>query len=226
MATTTPSIEALIAEIKQYMPETYKSIKERAYLVGNDTYTLVRRGLRGEPNCFYCIERGRVMGTPFAVSGVTDLIARQMVEFGCGLYLEINKLLELLMARIEYIKHRLENWALWKERDSGGGLGFATRSVLLCERVDRYREIDIRGTIDDTDASLTNSAVESLRPARKQLYDRLYLIYINGLGIKEAARRECCAPSTISASLEQADHALQAWFSAHVEMQKKRSSTT
>ncbi len=130
------------------------------------------------------------------------------------------------MARIEYVKHRLENWALWKERDSSGGLGFATRSVLLCEPVDRYREIDIRSTIDDTDASLTNTAVESLRPARKQLYDRLYLIYINGLGIKEAARRECCAESTIKASLEQADHALQGWFNAHAEMQKKRSFTT
>lgn len=84
MATTTSSVEAQIAEIKQYMPETYKSIKERAYQVGNDTYTLVRRGLRGEPNCFYAIEHGRVMGAPFAVSGVTDLIARQMVEFGCA----------------------------------------------------------------------------------------------------------------------------------------------
>lgn len=129
------------------------------------------------------------------------------------------------MARIEYIKHRLENWALWKARESSGGLGFATQSVLLAERVDRYREIDIRTTIDDTDASLTNTAVESLRPAQDHLYRRLHLIYIAGLGIREAARRESCAESTIKASLEQADHALRLWFNQDLE-RKKGSFTT
>lgn len=78
------SVDGQIAEIKQYMPETYKSIKERAYVVGNTAYELVRRALRGEPNCFYAIEAGRVMGTPFAVSAVTDYVARQMVQFGCA----------------------------------------------------------------------------------------------------------------------------------------------
>ena len=114
------------------------------------------------------------------------------------------------MARIEWVKHRLNNWALWKERESSGGLGYATQSVLLSEPVDRYRETPM--PVDETDAALTNSAVESLRPGRKQLYDRLYLIYIDGVGVREAARRQCCAESTIKASLEQADHALSAWF--------------
>lgn len=124
------------------------------------------------------------------------------------------------MARIDWIKHRLENWALWKERESRGGLGYATQSVLLTERVDHSREIDINSTIDDNDATLTNSAVESLRPARKQLYDRLYLIYIDGVGIREAARDQACAESTIKASLDQADHALSAWFANHAEIKK------
>jgi len=121
------------------------------------------------------------------------------------------------MARIEYIKHRLENWALWKARERSGGLGWATTSVLLAERVDRSREIDIYTTIDDNDAMLTNSAVESLRPARQQLYDRLYLIYIDGVGVREAARRQGCAESTIKASLDQADHALATWFAMKAE---------
>lgn len=116
------------------------------------------------------------------------------------------------MARIEWIKHRLDNWALWKERERGGSLGFATQSVLLSEPVDRYRETPM--PVDETDATLTNAAVESLRPSRRQLYDRLYLIYIDGVGVREAARRQCCAESTIKASLEQADHALSAWFGA------------
>ena len=114
------------------------------------------------------------------------------------------------MARIEWVKHRLDNWALWKERESSGGLGWATQSVLLHEVVDQSREL--RLPVDETDAALTNQAVESLKPARQQLYDRLYLIYIRGVGIKEAARSQGCAESTIKASLEHADHALSAWF--------------
>lgn len=138
------------------------------------------------------------------------------------------------MARIEYIKHRLDNWALWKARESSGGLGFASTSVLLADRVDRYREININSTIDETDASLTDAAVESLKPTRQHLYDRLHLIYIAGVGIREAARRQQCAESTIKASLDQADHALAAWLSAKAEqdaakrtaMNAKRSLST
>ncbi len=77
-------VKPLIEEIKQFMPETYKAIQQQSYLVGNGAFELVRRSLRGEPNCFYAIERGRVMGTPFAVSSITDFVARQMVEFGCA----------------------------------------------------------------------------------------------------------------------------------------------
>jgi len=118
------------------------------------------------------------------------------------------------VARLDYIKHRLDNWALWKARDGSGGLGYATTSVLLRERVDESREIHLYSTIDETDASLTDAAVESLKPERPHLYERLYLIYIDGVGIREAARRQHCAESTIKASLDQADHALSAWLSA------------
>jgi DNA-directed RNA polymerase specialized sigma24 family protein len=123
------------------------------------------------------------------------------------------------VARIEWVKHRLENWALWKERESRGGLGWATQSVLLSDVVDRTREIQL--PVDDIDASLTDKAVESLKPARQQLYERLYLIYIDGVGVREAARRQCCAESTIKASLDQADHALSAWFGEYAESRPK-----
>ena len=77
-------VPALIDEIKQFMPETYKSIKTKADTIGNDAYVLVRRGLRGEPNCFYAFERGRVMGTPFNLVEVQRDIAQYMVTFGCS----------------------------------------------------------------------------------------------------------------------------------------------
>ena len=126
------------------------------------------------------------------------------------------------MARIEWIKLRLNNWALWKARDAGGGLGFATRSALLREPSGGYRESII--PIDETDASLTNQAVESLKPARTQLWDALQCIYIKDTGIKGAALRLGKAESTIKAQLDQADHALSAWFGERAE--KKKSLST
>jgi DNA-directed RNA polymerase specialized sigma24 family protein len=122
------------------------------------------------------------------------------------------------MARIEYIKYRLNNWALWKVRESTGSLGYATCSVLLHEPVDGDREL--RDTIEDTDAELTNAAVESLRVGRAHLHRVLYLIYIEGKGIKEAARVMLRAESTIKANLGDADHALQAWFNDRAEAKK------
>ena len=130
------------------------------------------------------------------------------------------------MARIEWVKHRLENWALWKEKESRGGLGYATASVLLNEVVDRSREIDISGTVDDVDAGHTNAAVESLRPARLHLYQVLHLIYIDGVGVRETSRRMARAESTIKSNLDQADHALSAWFADSAEAKKKRSLST
>jgi hypothetical protein len=123
------------------------------------------------------------------------------------------------MARIEWVKHRLDNWALWKERESSGGRGFATQSVLLSDGVDRYRESKM--PVDDVDASLTNTAVESLRPTRSHLYMTLQHIYVQGIGIRETARRMAKVESTIKANLDAADHALSEWFGERAEKSKR-----
>lgn len=128
------------------------------------------------------------------------------------------------MARIEWIKQRLNNWALWKARESSGGLGFASQAAFLMDRVDGYREVNINATIDSTDAGLTNEAIEALKPARVHLYETLYCIYIRDTGIKGAARQLGKAESTISANLDQADYALSAWFGERAE--RKKSFTT
>lgn len=126
------------------------------------------------------------------------------------------------MARIEWVKLRLNNWALYKARDAGGGLGFATRSALLREPSGGYRESII--PIDDTDAALTNQAVEALNPGRVHLYDTLQCIYIQDTGVRGAALQRGKAESTIKAQLDQADHALSAWFGERAE--KKKSLST
>lgn len=77
------SIEKQIGEIKQYMPETYKAIQDKAAKVGNTAYALVKRALRGEPNCFWAMEAGRVMGTPFNQGDIQREVAQYMVGFGC-----------------------------------------------------------------------------------------------------------------------------------------------
>lgn len=76
-------VAAKIDQIKQHMPEVYKCIKNKAAEIGNVAFELVRRGLRGEPDCFYAFEGGRVVGTPFALHEVSRDVAQYMVTFGC-----------------------------------------------------------------------------------------------------------------------------------------------
>ena len=115
------------------------------------------------------------------------------------------------MARIECVKHRLDNWALWKARNEGGGLGFSSTTSFLHE-VDSSRYREARIPVDEVDAGVTDQAVESLRPDRSHLYETLLLIYLRDSGIKGAARETGRAESTIKAHLDQADQVLAQWF--------------
>lgn len=73
-----------LATIKAHMPQTYAEIQRQAQARGNAVFGLVRRGCSGQADCFYAVEAGHVVGTPFAQSDVTDQVARLMVGFGCG----------------------------------------------------------------------------------------------------------------------------------------------
>lgn len=119
------------------------------------------------------------------------------------------------MARIEWVKTRLNNWALWKARENSGGLGFSKQSVLLSEPVDRYREVQM--PVDEVDASTTDQAVESLRQGKGHLYLTLQLVYVKGVGHRKAAEMMCRAESTIKANIDAADHCLRDWFNAKAE---------
>jgi len=77
-------VDDLIKVIKYHMPWTYQAIKDKAEVEGNTAFAWVRRGLAGEPNCFYAFEGGRVVGTPFDTYGVMPTVAQQMVQFGCA----------------------------------------------------------------------------------------------------------------------------------------------
>lgn len=130
------------------------------------------------------------------------------------------------MARVEWVKIRLQNWAMWKERESRGGLGFAKQSSFLNEAAQGgYRESII--PVDDIDAALTNSAVESMRVGgRPHLYETLQAYYVKGWGEKESARRLAVAESTIRARLDEADRALVLWFGEYQERQRIRAQAS
>lgn len=76
-------VAAGLATIRADMPLTYADIQAQAKQRGNVAYALVRRSLKGEPNCFYAIEGGHVVGTPFDQQ-LTAEVAQCMVAFGSG----------------------------------------------------------------------------------------------------------------------------------------------
>ena len=124
------------------------------------------------------------------------------------------------MARIEWVKQRLSNWALWLERRDSGGLGFPSQSSFMREATTPgYREAII--PINDVDASVTNDGVQSLKLGRSHLYDCLQCIYVQDTGIRGAAVALCRAESTVKAQLCAADHALAAWFSERASKKEK-----
>lgn len=130
------------------------------------------------------------------------------------------------MARIEWVKLRLNNWALWKARQQGGGLGFAKQSVLLREDSDtRYCDNII--PMDEIDAGTTDLAVESLKLPRPRLYEVLHVYHAEGRGIKGSARAMDVSVAQISNLLGIADSELCKWFVDKAERDKaKRKSFT
>lgn len=112
------------------------------------------------------------------------------------------------MARIEWVKQRLENWALWKEREQRGGLGFYTSSAFTWQVVDTSGYRELLSTVDDVEAQKTDAAVQSLRPMHPQLLRTVELIYLEDRGIRQTAMLMCKAESTIKANLEKADAAI------------------
>lgn len=80
---TGATVEERLALIKGEMPQTYRSIQAKAQEIGKSAFGLVRRGLRGEANCFWACERGQVVGTPFAGHEIERDVARNMVSYGC-----------------------------------------------------------------------------------------------------------------------------------------------
>lgn len=85
MSASKDLVEQRLATIKQHMPNVLACIEDRAQYFGPEAYKLVRRGLRGEPGCFYAIEGGHVVGNPMGLDRKEmGELANHMVIFGCA----------------------------------------------------------------------------------------------------------------------------------------------
>lgn len=127
------------------------------------------------------------------------------------------------MARIEWVKSRLSNWALWRAKSDSMGLGYASSSVLLAIPSGGNRDAPL--PVLEIEAEETNRAVESLKLGKGHLYMTLHLVYIKNTGVKRAARLMHRGESTIKAQLDQADHLLAQWFTEQDDARRRARAT-
>lgn len=115
------------------------------------------------------------------------------------------------MARIDWVRMRLENWARWCAQQSSGALGYPRQSPFVSLAA-RGRRAEAQIPVDNIEAAETNEAVESLKLTQSHLYHALTLTYAKGLPRHLVARRLCRAESTIKRNLEDGDHAIALWL--------------
>jgi hypothetical protein len=142
---------------------------------------------------------------------------------GAPLHLQ-QLVVEVAMARIDRIKHRLDNWALWKARMLSGGVGWATRNVLDID-CGVFNRGSYNGAIIpafDEDAQEVDAAIKSFKDTRPQLWLTLDCIYLRDFGVKMAAVRLGCAEATVHARLGQADKAIDDWLQDQARIKDQR----
>lgn len=127
------------------------------------------------------------------------------------------------MARIDWVRQRLDNWARWKEREQSHGLGFYSQSAFLRMAVDVSGMRETTIPIDDVEARGTDEAVQSLLGEYGHLHRTLVLIYLEDTGVRVAAQRLVCAESTVKARLEQADHHIATFLRLKAQAKEARA---
>jgi hypothetical protein len=115
------------------------------------------------------------------------------------------------MARIEWVRARLENWARWCAQQENSGLGYPTQTA-FARLGGKGTRAEVALPILSLEAAETDQAVKSLRFTQSHLYQMLTLLYARGLPRHQVAIRMGRAESTIKRQLEDADHAIARWL--------------
>lgn len=124
------------------------------------------------------------------------------------------------MARIEYIEHRLRNWARWICM-LGTSSGSLSSVDLTQERVDKSGggyDANTVVPIDDAEATETQRAVAALD---SELRDVIEAVYVKTSSAAKAARKLGVAEATVHGRVERAHYRLQGWFSARDEAARR-----
>lgn len=115
------------------------------------------------------------------------------------------------MARIEWVRHRLEEWGRWSQQSESGALGFPSASPFArMGPSSSLRESTV--PTNSLAASEMDDAVSSLKLTQSHLHLVLVLTYAKGLPRDQVAKRMVRAESTISSNLDAADRALARWL--------------
>lgn len=128
------------------------------------------------------------------------------------------------MARIEWVKQKLENWALWHQQREGGSLGYPKQSTFV-RLAGQSARTDNVIPIDSIEASVTDDAVKVMQFTHPHLHVTLCCMYLEGIGVDATAIRMQRARSTVLGHLGQADQVLAIWFRARAQ-QREKSSTS
>jgi len=120
------------------------------------------------------------------------------------------------MARIEWVKHRLENWGRWSQQRETGALGYPRQST-FARLAPQSGRMEASVPVSDLEASETDQAVKSLQLSQSHLYLAVFYTYAKGLPRQQVARRMARAESTISRNLEDADRAIARWLDERQE---------
>lgn len=124
------------------------------------------------------------------------------------------------MARIEWVKQRLENWARWSAQREAGGLGFPKQSAFVRLAAHGTRAEAVI-PIDNVEASITDDAIQALRLSHSHLHLTLTCVYLMGRSQQETANHLGVVRSTVIAHLARADAQLAVWFRDRAERQQR-----
>jgi hypothetical protein len=122
------------------------------------------------------------------------------------------------VARIEWVKARLDNWARWVTQRDSGGTGYPKQSAFARAAGSATSTDTAVIPIDDIDASRTHDVVERLHWERQELWLTLQCHYIGSpwakanrrrpMSTDEAAGLMSITRRTVQARLELADAVL------------------
>jgi hypothetical protein len=133
----------------------------------------------------------------------------------------------MAMARIDWVKQRLENWARWCQQSESGALGYPKQSAFVRMGVPSRPSTDSIVPVQSIEASETDDAVKSLQLTQSHLYQAVTLTYAKGLPRHKVARMMCRAESTVSQNLCDADVVIKRWFDdkAVIRAERKLENT-